>query len=63
MIAIARKKSEDNVIIQYHVCLATLVVRKDRKEKLRLYDIVHVKKESSLDFRFYIKIRSEHPAS
>lgn len=44
--------SEDNVIIQYHVYLATLIVRKDRRGRLHLYDIVHVKKESSLDFTF-----------
>ncbi len=29
--------SEDNVIIRYHVYLATLIVRKDRRERLHLY--------------------------
>ena len=42
--------NEENIITQYHIYLATLIVRKDHRMKLYLYDIVHVKKESSFEF-------------
>lgn len=42
--------NETNTITHYNVYLATLIVRKDYKKKLYLYDVVHVKKESSFNF-------------
>lgn len=42
--------NEESTITQYHIYLATLIVRKNHKKKLYLYDIVHVKKEGSFCF-------------
>lgn len=42
--------NEKNTITHYNVYMATLIVRKDHRKKLYLYDIVHVKKESSFNF-------------
>ena len=42
--------SEDRTITHYNVYLATLVVRKDYRKKLHLYDVVFVRKESSTEF-------------
>lgn len=42
--------NEGNTITHYNVYLATLIVRKDYRKKMHLYDIVHVKKESSFNF-------------
>lgn len=44
--------TEDNVITHYNVYIATLVVRKDHRKKLHLYDVIYVRKESSIDFEF-----------
>ena len=41
---------ERNTITHYNIYLATLIVRKDYLKKLHLYDVVHVKKESSFNF-------------
>lgn len=43
--------SEENVLLYYNIYLATLIVRKDFKKKLYLYDVVHVKKEGSSAFK------------
>lgn len=42
--------NQENVIIYYNVYLATLIVRKNSRRQLYLYDIVHVKKEASIEF-------------
>lgn len=42
--------SSENIILYYNVYLATLIVRKDAKRQLYLYDVVHVKKEDSVKF-------------
>ena len=44
--------NEENIIISYNIYLATLIVRKNDKDKLHLYDIVNVKKECSFEFTF-----------
>lgn len=41
---------QENVINYYNVYIATLIVRKDKNKKLFLYDVVHIKKESSVNF-------------
>ena len=43
--------NEENVLLYYNVYLATLIVRKDSKKKLYLYDVVHVKKEGKSVFK------------
>lgn len=40
----------ENVITHYNIYIATLVVRKNEKGKLSLYDVVNVKKESQTAF-------------
>lgn len=42
---------EKNVITHYNVFLATLVVRRDSRKKLFLYDVVNVKKENEAEFK------------
>ena len=42
--------NEDSVITHYNIYLATLIVRIDQRKKLHLYDLIHVKKESSFNF-------------
>ena len=39
-----------NIIAHYNIYIATLVVRKNEKGKLSLYDVVNVKKESQTSF-------------
>ena len=45
--------NEQNTITHYNIYLATLIVRKDYRRKLHLYDVIHVKKKviSILYFR------------
>lgn len=40
----------NGIIIHYNIYLATLIVRKDFKGRLNLYDVVNIKKESEGDF-------------
>ena len=42
---------ENDIITHYNIFLATLVVRKDSRKKLFLYDVVNIKKECERDFR------------
>ena len=42
--------TEDNVILHYNVYLATLIVRVDKARILHLYDVINVKKESTVPF-------------
>ena len=42
--------NEKSIITHYNIYLATLIVRIDQRKKLHLYDLVHVKKESSFNF-------------
>lgn len=42
--------NEQNVITHYNVYLATLVVSRNEKGKLKLYDVVNIKKESETIF-------------
>lgn len=42
--------NNQNVITHYNIYIATLVVRKNEKGKLSLYDVVNVKKESQTVF-------------
>ena len=42
--------NSDSIITHYNVYIATLVVRKTGKGKLKLYDVVNVKKESETIF-------------
>lgn len=44
--------SQENTIVYYNVYLATLIVRKNSRSQLYLYDVVHVKKENSIEFKF-----------
>ena len=44
--------NEQNMITHYNIYLATLIVRKDYRRKLHLYDVIHVKKESNFNFVF-----------
>lgn len=42
--------NEESVITHYNIYLATLIVYIDQRKRLHLYDLVHVKKESSFNF-------------
>ncbi len=42
--------NNQNVITHYNIYIATLVVRKNDKGKLSLYDVVNIKKESETIF-------------
>ncbi len=42
--------NDENIITHYNVYMATLIVRKNVRNKLYLYDVIHVKKESSIKF-------------
>lgn len=44
--------TEKNNILYFNVYIATLIVRKDHKKRFYLYDVIHIKKESSMFFEY-----------